>query len=122
MASLAVSRDWWSYRSSLSRKSKASGLTRCWFSLWTKRSHRLRECLQSQKGNEKQTKGQRSPTFHSSFSLVAGSPANSRERSKLKRVVLYHSATRETTKLIGEIGNRSVAEKGNLGLDNFMKI
>jgi hypothetical protein len=49
MASLAVSRDWWSYRSSLSRKSKASGLTRCWFSLWTKRSHRLRECLQGQK-------------------------------------------------------------------------
>lgn len=46
MASLAVSRDWWSYRSSLSKKSRASGLTRCWFSLWTKRSHRLRECLQ----------------------------------------------------------------------------
>ena len=33
-----------SYRRSLSKKSRASGLTRCWFSLCTKRSHRLREC------------------------------------------------------------------------------
>lgn len=49
MASLAVSRDWWSYRNSLSKKSRASGLTRCWFSLWTKRSHRLRECLQEKR-------------------------------------------------------------------------
>lgn len=66
-------------------------------------------------------KGREAQHFTPTFSLVAGSPANSKERSKLKRVVLYHSATEETTKLIGEIGN-SVAEKGNLGLDNFMKI
>ena len=45
MASRAVSLSWWSYRKSLSKKSKASGETRCWFSLCTKRSHRLRECL-----------------------------------------------------------------------------
>ena len=43
-----MSRSWWSYRSSLSRKSSASELTRCSFSLWTKRSHRFRECLQMQ--------------------------------------------------------------------------
>ena len=45
MASLAVRRSAWSYRNSLSRKSRASGLTRCWFSLCTNRSQRLRECL-----------------------------------------------------------------------------
>ena len=28
----------------MSRKSKVSGDTRCWFSLWTKRSHRFLEC------------------------------------------------------------------------------
>lgn len=67
-------------------------------------------------------KGREAQHFTPTFSLVAGSPANSKERSKLRRVVLYHSATGETTKLIGEIGNSSVAEKGNLGLDNFMKI
>jgi len=46
MASRAVRRSWWLYRRSLSRKSMASGLTRCWFSLWMNRSQRLRECLQ----------------------------------------------------------------------------
>lgn len=43
------------------------------------------------------------------------------KRSKLKRVVLYHSATGETTKLTAETGNSSVAKKRNLGIDNFMK-
>lgn len=45
MASLAVSLCWWSYRRSLSRRSRASGLTRCLFSLWIKFSQRFRECL-----------------------------------------------------------------------------
>lgn len=45
MASRAVSRSWWSYLSNLSKKSNASGDTRCWFSPCTKRSHRLRLCL-----------------------------------------------------------------------------
>ena len=45
IASRAVNRSWWLYRRSLSRKSIASGLTRCWFSLWINRSQRLRECL-----------------------------------------------------------------------------
>ena len=34
-----------SHLSNLSRKSRASGLTKCWFSLWTNLSHLLRECL-----------------------------------------------------------------------------
>lgn len=46
MASRAVSLSWWSYRKSLSKKSKASGEIKCWFSLCTKRSHLLRECLE----------------------------------------------------------------------------
>lgn len=45
MASLAVNLCWWSYRRSLSRRSRASGLTRCLFSLWIKFSQRFRECL-----------------------------------------------------------------------------
>ena len=46
IASRAVSLSWWSYRNSLSRKSRASGLTRWLFSLCMKRSHLFRECLQ----------------------------------------------------------------------------
>lgn len=45
IASCAVSRSWWSYRSSLSMKSIASALTRCWFSLFTNLVQGLRECL-----------------------------------------------------------------------------
>lgn len=45
IASWAVRRSWWSYRNNLSKKSRASGDTKCWFSLWTNLSHRFRECL-----------------------------------------------------------------------------
>lgn len=47
MASAAVSLCWWSYRSSLSSRSRASGLTRCWFSDWMNCSQRFRVCLKS---------------------------------------------------------------------------
>lgn len=47
MASVAVSLCWWSYRSSLSSRSRASGLTKCWFSVCTNCSQRFLLCLQA---------------------------------------------------------------------------
>lgn len=83
MASLAVSRGWWSYRSSLSRKSKASGLTRnCWFSLWTKRSHQTSgNVCRAKRENEKWTQGREAQHFSPTFSLVASIPANHRDQN-----------------------------------------
>lgn len=65
MASVAVSLCWWSYRSSLSSRSRASGLTRCWFSDWTNCSQRFRVCLEgaTESGGYKAATGlKRAPT------------------------------------------------------------
>ena len=73
MASRAVSRAWWSYLNSLSRKSRASGLTRCWFSLWTNRSHRLRECLEDGTDRRDHRDQRYYPQWTSLKSLIADS-------------------------------------------------
>ena len=44
MASMGERRSWWSYLSSLSSRSTASGETRCWLSLFKNLDHGLRVC------------------------------------------------------------------------------
>lgn len=90
MASLAVSLVWWSKRNNLSRKSRASGLTKCWLSLWTNRSHRLRECLTWSKCKLAKIKLQK--TVLTMPGYKEGSPSQNVIKSRLQLNVVFINA------------------------------